>query len=340
MAIRPPDGTRIEWAKISSGEWQWPDQDEIDFGAYGKVAAARAKRVAQTGASSFGDAAPGESAVDERIRLIAALKARNDAMVREGKIVPDDIVAALKSGADIDTIRAVVNSEKLGIVAGRVTESGQTSIDPLVSETSFTGAETEVPKRAAVASEPSVSPPSDFATAIEKLIAQMQRESQERAKIEANRDTIQASLNDARVRISGLEAGTNVLEQFASNPASMMTSMFVDPANAGQLVPVTPGMSSLLRREGLQPTALGARANAPLEGITPGQITPDLFRDIIHGMTNRDVNRAENNPGVMSRIIAMGQLANLNAPAAFQARAAQTPTQSSIEGSLFKTGLI
>jgi hypothetical protein len=174
----------------------------------------------------------------------------------------------------------------------------------------------------------------------DKFIEQMQIEREERAKIEANRDSIQTALDDARVRISGLEAGTNAIGAFSRNPGSMMTSMFVDPANAGQLVPVTPSMSSLLRQQGLQPTALGAMANSPLEGITPEQINPDLFRDIIRGMTNRDVGRAGNNPGVLSQIIAMGQLAGINAPAALQARMAQTPTQSSIEGSLFKTGLI
>ena len=152
----------------------------------------------------------------------------------------------------------------------------------------------------------------------------------------ANLEALQAAYNDAQIRIQSMQTGTAALGQFLNNPTATFTSMFVDPRNAGQAVPVTPGLSSLLRQQGVVPTSLGARANAPIEGILPEQVTPSLFQDVVNTLTSRDLaNLSQPGSPVLPNLLAFGQLAGINPRAALQSRMAQLPMQSSMTGSLF-----
>ena len=149
------------------------------------------------------------------------------------------------------------------------------------------------------------------------------------------------ALEDAMLRISAYEAGTGALNQFLQNPTAAWTSAFVDPRNAGQPVPVTPGVGSLLRQQGVQPTPLGARATAPMVGITPEQLTPGLFQDVINTLTSRDLaNLSQPGSPVMSDLIAFGQLAGINPRAAITGRSQQLPQQRGVGDTIFGKTII
>ena len=149
------------------------------------------------------------------------------------------------------------------------------------------------------------------------------------------------ALEDAMLRISAYEAGTGALNQFLQNPTAAWTSAFVDPRNAGQPVPVTPGVGSLLRQQGVQPTPLGARATAPMVGITPEQLTPGLFQDVINTLTSRDLaNLSQPGSPVMSNLIAFGQLAGINPRAALAGRSQQLPQQRGVGDTIFGKTII
>tara|TARA_R100000306_G_scaffold20942_1_gene24910 strand:- start:3989 stop:5407 length:1419 start_codon:yes stop_codon:yes gene_type:complete len=149
------------------------------------------------------------------------------------------------------------------------------------------------------------------------------------------------ALEDAMLRISAYEAGTGALNQFLQNPTAAWTSAFVDPRNAGQPVPVTPGVGSLLRQQGVQPTPLGARATAPMVGITPEQLTPGLFQDVINTLTSRDLaNLSQPGSPVMSNLIAFGQLAGINPRAALAGRSQQLPQQRGLGDTIFGKTII
>jgi hypothetical protein len=162
---------------------------------------------------------------------------------------------------------------------------------------------------------------------------------EQQALNEARIHELNTAIADMNARLGAFQQGTAALGQFADNPSAFWAMQFADPRNAGQPVPVTPGVSSLLRQQGIQTTPLGARANAPIEGLTPAQVRdPGLFQDVINTLTSKDLaNLGQPGSPVLPDLLAFGQMAGISPISAFGARMAQLPTQPTMSGSLFNT---